>query len=277
MRHRSAICLYAFVSAAVLLVPASARAQFTPQTLQGPASGETYHIEGFAGFWAPSYDITFASAGSGHLAGIVGTDIDARRDLGFQDAKFSELRFVVRPAKNHKFRFDYIPISYTATSTLTRDIVFNGIRYTANIPVNSQFDWKAFRFAYEYDFLTRNQWYAGVILEAKYTDVQVQLASILATEFARARAPVPAIGGVARYYIVPNIGVTVELTGLKVPRIEDKYEAHYLDVDVYGTVNFTRNLGAQIGFRSFDVGFLVKEDTGALTMKGLYFGVVARY
>ncbi len=39
----------------------------------------------------------------------------------------------------------------------------------------------------------------------------------------------------------------------------------------------TNNIGAQLGYRSFDVGYLVDQDTGSFTLKGLYFGVVARY
>jgi hypothetical protein len=31
------------------------------------------------------------------------------------------------------------------------------------------------------------------------------------------------------------------------------------------------------GYRSFDVGYHVEKDTGAFTLKGIYFGVVARY
>ena len=52
---------------------------------------------------------------------------------------------------------------------------------------------------------------------------------------------------------------------------------HYVDFDLYGTVNFTNNIGAQIGYRSLDVGYVVDTDTGAFKLKGIYFGVVARY
>jgi hypothetical protein len=49
---------------------------------------------------------------------------------------------------------------------------------------------------------------------------------------------------------------------------------------VYGTVNFTNNVGAQVGYRSIDFGYEVATSTGssgAFTLKGLYFGIVARY
>ena len=39
-------------------------------------------------------------------------------------------------------------------------------------------------------------------------------------------------------------------------------------------MNFTDHFGAQVGYRSFDVFYKVKRDTGTLKLKGLYFGGV---
>ena len=36
-------------------------------------------------------------------------------------------------------------------------------------------------------------------------------------------------------------------------------------------------IGAQVGYRSFDLGYVVQDDTGSFELRGLYFGVVARY
>ena len=257
-----------------------AAAQYKPRPLNDPATGEKFHIEAAASFWNPSSDLVVASAGSGALSGIVGTEIDAKRDLGFEDKRLPSFELMLRPAASHKFRLQYVPIKFDATATLTRDIVFNGQRYRVGIPVTSTLDWKAYRFGYEYDFVRKNRGYAGFILEAKYTDVNVQLASasLGLIEYAHARAPIPAIGGVGRVYVVPNISITGEVTGFKLPdSIDNRYAAHYVDVDIYGTVNLTNNIGFKGGYRSMDLGYLVKEDTGSFVMKGIYFGVVARY
>ena len=86
------------------------------------------------------------------------------------------------------------------------------------------------------------------------------------------------IGGIARVYVVPNISITGELVGIKIPEsISESYRAHYFDFDLYGTVNFNNYVGAQIGYRSLDVGYSFEKDQGDFKMKGLYFGgVVAR-
>ena len=67
-----------------------------------------------------------------------------------------------------------------------------------------------------------------------------------------------------------------ELTRTYRNLVEDA-TGHYVDVDIYGTYNVTNRVGVQVGFRSFDLGYLVKEDTGSFTLKGVFFGVVARY
>ena len=51
----------------------------------------------------------------------------------------------------------------------------------------------------------------------------------------------------------------------------------YYDFDLYGTVNFTDHIGAQAGYRSFDVFYKVKQDNGTMNLRGLYFGAVARF
>jgi hypothetical protein len=281
MTKKLSIRLYACVgfSAAVMLLAASpAWAQYRQRPLSDPATGEKYHIEGAANFWFPSANLVVASAS----LGIPGDEIDAKRDLGLTDKRFPEVRLTLRPSQKSKFRFQYIPIQYTQGPViLPRSFVFNGQRYTVGLPVNSTLDWKAYRIGFEYDFVSTNRVFVGLVTEAKYTDVQVQVAAPFVTEFARARAPIPAIGGIARVYVVPNIAVTTEITGFSVGWLPESLikdnSGHYVDVDVYGTLNFTNNVGLQVGYRSLDFGYVVKTDSGTLKMKGMYLGIVARY
>ena len=280
MTKITAVCLYSFVAALFVLTATPAHAQYARRSLSDPATGEQYHIEVSAGLWSPSAEISIASAGTGALSGIAGTTIDAKKDLGLTDQRFGEVHAVLRPTRRNKFRFQFIPISYSQEHVLARTIVFNGQAYTVGEPVSSSLTWSAYRFGYEYDFISRNRVFAGFMLEAKYTDVQATL-SIPAppeTDFAHARAPVPAIGGIVRVYVVPNISITAELSGIKIPEsVSPRYNAHYADFDMYGTINFINNVGAQLGYRSFDVGYLVNQDSGSFVLKGLYFGAVLRY
>ena len=273
-KFASRLYRWAVAAAALLCFAVPAAAQYKPRTLNDPATGEKYHIEAGAGYWFPTADMVVSS----EQLGIRGDRIDFKKTLGLTDQRFPILDIQLRPARSHKFRLNYIPVNYTQTTTLTQEIVFNGIRYRLGLPVNSAIDWKTYEITYEYDFVVKNWGFVGFDLQAKYTDVQVALASPLASEFAHARGPIPAIGGIFRYYVVPNISVTGELSGFKIPdSIDSRYNAHYVDLDIYGTLNFTNNIGVKGGYRLRDVGYLIKSDTGQFTMKGIYFGAVLRY
>jgi hypothetical protein len=261
------VCLTAALGA-----PLPAEAQFGAQS-SSRATGENYHVEISGSLWDPAPAIFISSES---LEGIIGSRIDFVEDLGIEKSWFRQLKVVLRPGDKHKFRFEYTPIKYEAESTLRRNIVFNGILFPVAIPVASEVSWRAFRFGYEYDFFYRDRGFVGVVLEAKYTDVEATLSNVLDTEFVRARAPIPAVGLIGRGYVAPNISITGEFTFFKMPDFDD-YSGRYFDLDIYGTVNFTENVGAQGGYRSFDVIYRVEEDDGDLRIRGLYFGGVVRF
>jgi hypothetical protein len=257
-----------------LVAAAPARAQYSVKGPNDRATGETYHVEVGAYFWNPSADISITS----ESLGIIGSRIDFIEDLGIQKTRFKQLRVVLRPATKHKFRFEYTPIRYEAVGTIRRDLVFNGILYPLALPVTTDFQWNAYRFGYEYDVIYRDRGFFGIVLEAKYTDVQATLSNVLDTEFVHARAPIPALGGIGRVYVAPNISITGEFTAFKLPdSIDENYRAKYYDFDVYGTVNFTDHFGAQVGYRSVNVFYRVDDDEGEMLLKGLYFGGAFRF
>ena len=265
-----------FAMYVALLVPAAAQAQFAATPFLDPATGERYHIEASLGFWNPPPQFEIASESLGQL----GSTINAVTDLGIQQKRISDLRIVLRPARKHKFRLNYVPMSYNASSTVSRDLVFNGILYRVNLPVTTSLTWNTWHLGYEYDFLYRDRWFVGLVLQAKATDIGANLHAPLinASEFSRARAPIPAIGGISRVYVAPNISITGELDFFKIPEgIDERYQAHYFDFDLYGTVNFNDYVGAQLGYRSVDLGYVFEQDHGNFKAKGIYFGGVVRY
>ncbi len=265
----SVVCL-AFGLAAV-----PAYAQYGARPMANRATGENYHVEVSGDFWNPTPDIAITSES---LPGVIGTRIDFVNDLGIAQTRFKQLKVVLRPGTKHKFRFEYTPITYEAIGGITRDLIFNGIRYPITLPVQTDLKWKAYRFGYEYDVVYRDRGFFGLVFEAKYTDVEATLANVIDTEFVHARAPIPAIGAIGRVYVAPNISITGEFTGIKLPEsINEDYKAKYFDFDLYGTVNFNDHVGAQVGFRSFDVLYKVEGDEGELTLRGLYFGGVVRF
>ena len=273
MIHTRRVVVATGCLAAMLTFASPAVAQFLGQPADLPI-GEDYHVEILGGLWTPTPDITIAS----DAFGLVGTDIDFANDLGIGSERFGELRLRLRPGRKHRFRIDYVPIRYSAESVVERRLVFRGIAYSAGLPVTSTITWNAWRLGYEYDIVHRRHGYFGIILEAKYTDVEAALASEFGREFARARAPIPAIGGVLRIYPLPVLGITAEVTGFRLPEgVDENYRGEYVDLDFYGTLNFTERLGAQIGYRSIDLSYLIEGDSGKLKLDGIYVAALLRF
>ena len=258
---------------AALLLPGIAVAQVAVPLPSTRAIGEEYHIEVSGGLWKPSVSGIISS----EQFGIPGSEISFVDDLGFESKRFTDARLVLRPGKKHRFRVQYTPVSYSAESTLSRAIVFNGILYPVAVPVHSTFDWKVWRFGYEYDFLYKDRGFLGILMEARYTQMNASLVSSLNDEYTRAKAPLPALGLVARVYPLRSLSITAEASGLRLPNIDDKYEADYLDVDVYGTFNFTHNFGIQGGWRRMHSFLRVESDTGDIKFGGFWFGGAIRY
>ena len=264
----------------IVCVLAAAPAQAQSSSTTERATGEVYHIEAAGTIWDPSPDINISS----ESLGILGSQIDFVNTLGIERSAFKQIKLVLRPAKKHKFLFEYTPVNYTAQTVLQTSFVFNGQRYELGLPVTTELKWNAYNFGYEWDFLYRNRWFAGVIGELKYTDVTATLSSSVAgasgLEYTHARAPIPAVGGIGRVYVVPNISITGKFTMFRLPEAaldSTDYGGSYYDFDLYGTINFNNYVGAQVGYRSMDVFYKVRLDNGTMTLRGLYFGGVVRY
>lgn len=274
MKARRIFQILGAASALLILAASPAAAQYTSFNQPDPAIGEKYHVELAVGLWNPTPQIIFAS----EQFGIPGSDISLQDDLDVAKKTFRDFRLVLRPARKHKFRAEYVPIVYEIDTVLRRSIIFNGNLYQVGLPIQGELKWDAWRFGYEYDFIYRDRGFLGIIAEAKYTHVSADLAAPGISEFAEAKAPIPAIGLVGRGYLTRNFAITGEFTAFRLPENEDRdYSGKYYDFDVYATLNFTNNFGVTGGYRRLTLGYQVDNDFGDFRMNGLYVLGVARF
>ena len=240
----------------------------------GPSVGEDFHIEVTGGLWDPVPAISASS----EQFGINGTTIDFGRDLGMVRQRHRELRLTLKPGRRHKLRVQWLPMRYQQNAVLSRRIVFQGIEHTIGLPVSSALTWNAWRFGYELDVIVRERGFVGLILEAKYTDVRAELNSPLGSEYVRTQAPIPAAGAIARVYVTRFTPITAEFTAFKMPEnLFREYSARLMDFDIYGTVNLTRTVGVNIGYRSIDMSYLFNQDVGDFSVNGFYFSGAFRF
>jgi hypothetical protein len=277
MSVRRLHALLSLVLLGVVAAPATTSAQYRPNATNGDAVGEDYHIEAAYSFWnaEPSLIVNSESLG------IPGDNVNLIADLGIEKKRLGMFDIVLRPATKHRFRFQHLPIKYqTDAFPVSREFIFNGQRYRVGLPVTTTVDFTTYRFGYEYDFLYYKKGFFGVLLDLKYTNVDVSLDSPIGAEFISAAAPIPTIGFVGRAYVVPNLAINGELSFFRTPdSLKEQFdgEGRYTDFDVHATYNMNKYVGATFGYRRTTVFYDIDLDTGDLQFKGFYFGGVVRY
>ena len=87
-----------------------AQAQYAVSGSGERATGENYHFEIGGFFWFPNPTLVIRSEAltEAHIC----STIDFVTELGFEQKSFNQIKAVLRPAKKHKFRFEYTPIKY---------------------------------------------------------------------------------------------------------------------------------------------------------------------
>lgn len=224
---------------------------------------ETTHVELNLNLWAPSEPR------------IVIEEVDFATPLDLETKRFRDFR--IRAGGAHRFRFSYTPVKYDDTGkVIATTVTFQGVTYPVNVPVNYEFKWDLYRVGYEWDFARFNYGFIGLVTELKYNKVSAFILSQAGSAtLEEVKAPIPTVGGIARGYLGDYLSVTGEFTALKLDR--EEFRGKFYDFDLYGQLNFTKNLAAQFGYRSLDVDYLVDGDAGVLTFKGTYFGGTLRF
>lgn len=261
---------------AFLLVAARAEAQFTAQPDIVPA--EDFNVELGLIFWQPTPELSLTTGSS-----LVGT-VDFVRDFGITEEFFSEFRAVLKPGRKHKIRFSYVPFSYDQDTVLQRTIVIGNQPFPATATANADVTWNLYTFAYEWDFVSRSRGFLGLVAGAKYNRVEADVTAT-ATAFGLTQtfvaelfdqdALVPTIGAIGRGYLGDYVSITGEFGVFKIDG--DEWRGKFYDFDIYGAAHLGKYVGAQVGWRSVVVDFLVDEDAGDLNMKGPYFGGFVRF
>jgi len=252
----------------VFLCCALLTALAAPAQAQAP---ETHVVELGVMFWRPSPELTLSTDA---LAGSSIDEVDFVEEFGIEDETFPEFRAVL--GRRHKLRVSYVKFSYDAEATIQRTFTFQGRTFTVGAPATTDIEWDLWKIGYEWDFVSRERGFFGVVTDLKYNQVEASVDSPVLRSAAATdtTAPVPTIGVIGRGYIHPMVAITGEFTGLKIG--SDDFDVTFTDFDINGTVVFGR-VGAQVGYRSVIADYVVEEDSGDLKMQGLYFGGLVRF
>ena len=262
------IRLTAFVvCAAFVLVAGRAEAQFG---VADPAPGEEFGVELGAMFFRPTPELRIQTGSA-----LVG-EVDFVEEFDIEDKYFTEFRVVAKPARKHKIRFSYLGARWDEAATIERTFTFGGRTFIVGAPATADLKWDMYKIGYEWDFVSRDRGFVGLIAELKHNQISADVAAggIGAVTY-ETPAPVPTIGIIARGYPHRLVSITGEFSGLTID--SDDFEAELWDFDINGNLSFGRHFGVQGGYRSVVAEYFVDDDAGNLKLQGPYFGAVVRF
>jgi len=231
------------------------------QTAQADVAG--IEVGGYQ--WTPDYKGTLAS----DSAALGGTSIDIKNDLGYSDDSlnilWASLEHPVPFLPN--FKIVSSDLASSASSVLTRDIVFAGETYSVSDDVASTFDMSNTEYTFYYEVL--DNW---VSLDLGFTireyDGEVQLATTTQSGTEALDFTIPLLYAAVRADL-PFTGFFIDAEINIISYDDDSISDTTVGVGYESEIG----LGAKAGYRTFSLD--VKEDTFSsdLEFDGAYFSV----
>lgn len=195
--------------------------------------------------------------------------VDIKDDLGLEDKNLNEFRAVLRLGGRHKLRASYTSLDYDGDVILTRAFVFDGTFFRRDDRTVTSMKGALWSAEYELDVLQTGAGHLGLLVGAKYLDVDSVIVQpeVGRRETGTQRAPVPVLGATGRLY-TGRISLSAEISGLTIGKRGTLY-------DFEGQLRFhvTDRLAVGGGYRLLSVRGEDGDDFIHLRDKGLRFGV----
>jgi len=215
----------------------------------------------------------------GSIAGTVdgvGQEVDLERDLNLDDSENVTAEIALRWGSS-QFSFNYLPISFSGTGTLTVAGEFNGEPFSVDDTVKTDLDIDIYDIGYTYyllnfdDLPTRFQ--LGLELAVKIADVDLTFNDLTQNfvESGSVTAPIPTVGLRSRIALADFIGVTGRIGYMEFN------DNHFLDAEAQVEFSPLPMVGLYAGVRYFDLK--IDEDDVFVETKfsGPFGGLMVRF
>ncbi len=206
----------------------------------------------------------------------VGTDIDARRDLGIPDTNFPEGRFTFQGAGRNRLQFTYTPIDYTGDADVTRTVIFNGRQYTLGTRVVSDLEVKHLQLGWAYQFINVRDgaFKLGTLVEAEgfLMKGRLQAPALKITEQEDISVGLPTAGLAVDINPHRKVNVYAQASGMKVGDY-----GHYIGGEAGVKVRPAGPLFLTAGYRVFNLRAQVAPDFARLDLHGPFVGAGLRF
>lgn len=215
----------------------------------------------------------------GSIAGTVngfGQQVDVDDDLNLADSEEFTGELSLNWG-NSKLSFNYLPIDFSGTGTLTVNGQFNGQDFSVNDRVRSAMTIDLYDIGYTYyllnfdDLPTRFQ--LGLELAVKIADVDVSFNDLTQgfVESESVTAPIPTVGARTRIALADFLGVAGRIGYLE-------YDGnHFLDAEAQLEFSPLPMVGVYAGYRYFDLKIDEDDVYVETELSGPFGGLMVRF
>lgn len=215
-------------------------------------------------FW-PDIDTSVAVSSAN---GARGTSIDLESDLDLRDRKSLPAFYAgARIGDRWSIVGEYYALNRTGSTSVSRDLTFDGVTFNAGATVASQFDTDVYRLAVGYSFIRNDKADLGVAVGLHMTEFTVGLegqanVGAAATQFESrkrdALAPLPTLGVFGSYQVAPKVvvGGRVDYLSLKV----SDYDGRLINAQASVTYRLFKNVGIGAMYRYVDYELGIEKD-----------------
>ena len=202
-----------------------------------------------------------------------GTDIDFKKDLGIQDAKFPEGRFTYYGKGRSHLHFSYTPIKYSGDVNASRTLTFGGDQYTIGSRVLTNFRIQHLQLGWAYQFINvhKGVFKLGTLLEGNGFLMKGRLrAPNLAPAIDRQESlsvGLPTVGLAMDVNPHPKVNFFADVSGIKL----GKY-GYFLTSDVGVKILPVKNAFFTAGYRNFNLNAKNDPDFVRVELRGFFIG-----
>jgi hypothetical protein len=204
-----------------------------------------------------------------------GTDIDARRDLGMDDANFPAGAVEFRHGRT-RLRFDYTPIDYSGDQTVTRTVLFGGREYTVGTRVVSDLEVRHLQLSWSYQLVNIREglFRLGPLMEIDGFLLRGSLAapSLSVDRTEDLKVGLPAIGALMTIQPHRAVEIYAQMAGLKVGDY-----GSYVGSDSGVKVRPWKHVVLTGGYRTFNLNARVSPDFAHVRLGGPFVGAGLRF
>ncbi len=214
----------------------------------------------------------FTNLSSEIQSGTTGTNVNFTDDLGLDDSKgFFEGRISLG-VLGHRVRYGFMPMKWDGSGTTTQSVTFGGQTYSASTAVDSEINVKYHRLGYIYNFIDVLNNRLGIIVEAKYLDIDAKIKSSTVEATESIGIPIPTVGVTGQVGLPFLFSVGGEVTGIALGK-----DAYLYDAEAGVNIKPAPFVLITGGYRVFRVHYEGSNDKADIRLNGPFLNVRADF